>query len=154
MKDKINCKSFTKKIKTYFVGNKCHNKLDNLITLSRSNNDEYDSVMDYLFYVVLNLTPEQYLNSIELTDYEPDENEIKILNKNFFNYKEKVKLSSELNEQLNKMVDYIRKKALFEKRIEKIGNKYIPNEYYNMYYLQKKMFLFYKENKEWKEWLI
>jgi putative oligopeptide ABC transporter ATP-binding protein len=151
MKDKINCKSFTKKIKTYFVGNKCHNKLDNLITLSRSNNDEYDSVMDYLFYVVLNLTPEQYLNSIELTDYEPDENEIKILNKNFFNYKEKVKLSSELNEQLNKMVDYIRKKALFEKRIEKIGNKYIPNEYYNMYYLQKKMFLFYKENKEWKE---
>lgn len=151
MKDKINCKSFTKKIKTYFVGNKCHNKLDNLITLSRSNNDEYDSVMDYLFYVVLNLTPEQYLNSIELTDYEPDENEIKILNKNFFNYKEKVKLSSELNEQLNKMVDYIREKALFEKRIEKIGNKYIPNEYYNMYYLQKKMFLFYKENKEWKE---
>ena len=151
MKDKINCKSFTKKIKTYFVGNKCHNKLDNLITLSRSNNDEYDSVMDYLFYVVLNLTPEQYLNSIELTDYEPDENEIKILNKNFFNYKEKVKLSSELNEQLNKMVDYIRKKALIEKRIEKIGNKYIPNEYYNMYYLQKKMFLFYKENKEWKE---
>ena len=151
MKDKINCKSFTKKIKTYFVGNKCHNKLDNLITLSRSNNDEYDSVMDYLFYVVLKLTPEQYLNSIELTDYEPDENEIKILNKNFFNYKEKVKLSSELNEQLNKMVDYIRKKALFEKRIEKIGNKYIPNEYYNMYYLQKKMFLFYKENKEWKE---
>ena len=151
MKDKINCKSFTKKIKTYFVGNKCHNKLDNLITLSRSNNDEYDSVMDYLFYVVLNLTPEQYLNSIELTDYEPVENEIKILNKNFFNYKEKVKLSSELNEQLNKMVDYIRKKALFEKRIEKIGNKYIPNEYYNMYYLQKKMFLFYKENKEWKE---
>lgn len=151
MKDKINCKSFTKKIKTYFVGNKCHNKLDNLITLSSSNNDEYDSVMDYLFYVVLNLTPEQYLNSIELTDYEPDENEIKILNKNFFNYKEKVKLSSELNEQLNKMVDYIRKKALFEKRIEKIGNKYIPNEYYNMYYLQKKMFLFYKENKEWKE---
>lgn len=151
MKDKINCKSFTKKIKTYFVGNKCHNKLDNLITLSRSNNDEYDSVMDYLFYVVLNLTPEQYLNSIELTDYEPDENEIKILNKNFFNYKEKVKLSSELNEQLNKMVDYIRQKALFEKRIEKIGNKYIPNEYYNMYYLQKKMFLFYKENKEWKE---
>lgn len=151
MKDKINCKSFTKKIKTYFVGNKCHNKLDNLITLSRSNNDEYDSVMDYLFYVVLNLTPEQYLNSIELTDYEPNENEIKILNKNFFNYKEKVKLSSELNEQLNKMVDYIREKALFEKRIEKIGNKYIPNEYYNMYYLQKKMFLFYKENKEWKE---
>ena len=151
MKNKINCKSFTKKIKTYFVGNKCHNKLDNLITLSRSNNDEYDSVMDYLFYVVLNLTPEQYLNSIELTDYEPDENEIKILNKNFFNYKEKVKLSSELNEQLNKMVDYIRKKALSEKRIEKIGNKYIPNEYYNMYYLQKKMFLFYKENKEWKE---
>ena len=151
MKDKINCKSFTKKIKTYFVGNKCHNKLDNLITLARSNNDEYDSVMDYLFYVVLNLTPEQYLNSIELTDYEPDENEIKILNKNFFNYKEKVKLSSELNEQLNKMVDYIRKKALSEKRIEKIGNKYIPNEYYNMYYLQKKMFLFYKENKEWKE---
>lgn len=151
MKDKINCKSFTKKIKTYFVGNKCHNKLDNLITLSRSNNDEYDSVMDYLFYVVLNLTPEQYLNSIELTDYEPDENEIKILNKNFFNYKEKVKLSSELNEQLNKMVDYIREKALFEKRIEKIGNKYIPNEYYNMYYLQKKMFLFYKENKEWKK---
>jgi putative oligopeptide ABC transporter ATP-binding protein len=151
MKDKINCKSFTKKIKTYFVGNKCHNKLDNLITLSRSNNDEYDSVMDYLFYVVLNLTPEQYLNSIELTDYEPDENEIKILNKNFFNYKEKVKLSSELNEQLNKMVDYIREKALSEKRIEKIGNKYIPNEYYNMYYLQKKMFLFYKENKEWKE---
>lgn len=148
MKDKINCKSFTKKIKTYFVGNKCHNKLDNLITLSRSNNDEYDSVMDYLFYVVLNLTPEQYLNSIELTDYEPDENEIKILNKNFFNYKEKVKLSSELNEQLNKMVDYIREKALSEKRIEKIGNKYIPNEYYNMYYLQKKMFLFYKENKE------
>jgi len=151
MKDKINCKSFTKKIKTYFVGNKCHNKLDNLITLSRSNNDEYDSVMDYLFYIVLNLTPEQYLNSIELTDYEPDENEIKILNKNFFNYKEKVKLSSELNEQLNKMVDYIREKALSEKRIEKIGNKYIPNEYYNMYYLQKKMFLFYKENKEWKE---
>ena len=151
MKDKINCKSFTKKIKTYFVGNKCHNKLDNLITLSRSNNDEYDSVMDYLFYVVLNLTPEQYLNSIELTDYEPDENEIKILNKNFFNYKEKVKLSSELNEQLNKMVDYIREKALSEKRIEKIGNKYIPDEYYNMYYLQKKMFLFYKENKEWKE---
>ena len=151
MKDKINCKSFTKKIKTYFVGNKCHNKLDNLITLSRSNNDEYDSVMDYLFYIVLNLTPEQYLNSIELTDYEPDENEIKILNKNFFNYKEKVKLSSELNEQLNKIVDYIREKALSEKRIEKIGNKYIPNEYYNMYYLQKKMFLFYKENKEWKE---
>ena len=151
MKDKINCKSFTKKIKTYFVGNKCHNKLDNLITLSRSNNDEYDSVMDYLFYVVLNLTPEQYLNSIELNDYEPDDDEIKILNKNFFNYKEKVKLSSELNEQLNRMVDYIREKALFEKRIEKIGNKYIPNEYYNMYYLQKKMFLFYKENKEWKE---
>lgn len=148
MKDKINCKSFTKKIKTYFVGNKCHNKLDNLITLSRSNNDEYDSVMDYLFYVVLNLTPEQYLNSIELNDYEPDDDEIKILNKNFFNYKEKVKLSSELNEQLNKMVDYIRKKALSEKRIKKIGNKYIPNEYYNMYYLQKKMFLFYKENKE------
>ena len=53
MKDKVNCKGFTKKIKTYFVGNKCHNKLDNLITLSRSNNDEYDSVMDYLFYVVL-----------------------------------------------------------------------------------------------------
>lgn len=148
MKDKVNCKSFTKKIKTYFVGNKCHNKLDNLITLSRSNNDEYDSVMDYLFYVVLNLTPEQYLNSIELNDYEPDDDEIKILNKNFFNYKEKVKLSSELNEQLNKMVDYIREKALSEKRIEKIGNKYIPNEYYNMYYLQKKMFLFYKENKE------
>lgn len=148
MKDKVNCKSFTKKIKTYFVGNKCHNKLDNLITLSRSNNDEYDSVMDYLFYVVLNLTPEQYLNSIELNDYKPDDDEIKILNKNFFNYKEKVKLSSELNEQLNRMVDYIREKALFEKRIEKIGNKYIPNEYYNMYYLQKKMFLFYKENKE------
>lgn len=148
MKDKVNCKNFTKKIKTYFVGNKCHNKLDNLITLSRSNNDEYDSVMDYLFYVVLNLTPEQYLNSIELNDYEPDDDEIKILNKNFFNYKEKVKLSSELNEQLNRMVDYIREKALFEKRIEKIGNKYIPNEYYNMYYLQKKMFLFYKENKE------
>lgn len=148
MKDKVNCKSFTKKIKTYFVGNKCYNKLDNLITLSRSNNDEYDSVMDYLFYVVLNLTPEQYLNSIELNDYEPDDDEIKILNKNFFNYKEKVKLSSELNEQLNRMVDYIREKALFEKRIEKIGNKYIPNEYYNMYYLQKKMFLFYKENKE------
>lgn len=148
MKDKVNCKSFTKKIKTYFVGNKCHNKLDNLITLSRSNNDEYDSVMDYLFYVVLNLTPEQYLNSIELNDYEPDDDEIKILNKNFFNYKEKVKLSSELNEQLNRMVDYIREKALSEKRIEKIGNKYIPNEYYNMYYLQKKMFLFYKENKE------
>lgn len=148
MKDKVNCKSFTKKIKTYFVGNKCHNKLDNLITLSRSNNDEYDSVMDYLFYVVLNLTPEQYLNSIELNDYEPDDDEIKILNKNFFNYKEKVKLSSELNKQLNRMVDYIREKALSEKRIEKIGNKYIPNEYYNMYYLQKKMFLFYKENKE------
>ena len=150
MKDKINCKSFTKKIKTYFVGNKCHNKLDNLITLSRSNNDEYDSVMDYLFYVVLNLTPEQYLNSIELNDYEPDDDEIKTLNENFFNYKKKVKLSSELNEQLNKMINYIREKAVNEKRIEKIGNKYIPNEYYNMYYLQKKMFLFYKENKELK----
>jgi putative oligopeptide ABC transporter ATP-binding protein len=48
------------------------------------------------------------------------------------------------------MVNYIREKALIEKRIEKIGNKYIPNEYYNMYYLQKKMFLFYKENKELK----
>lgn len=150
MKDKVNCKGFTKKIKTYFVGNKCHNKLDNLITLSRSNNDEYDSVMDYLFYVVLNLTPEQYLNSIELNDYEPNEDEVKTLNENFFNYKQKVKLSSELNEQLNKMVSYIREKAVNEKRIEKIGNKYIPNEYYNMYYLQKKMFLFYKENKELK----
>lgn len=106
--------------------------------------------MDYLFYVVLNLTPEQYLNSIELNDYEPDEDEIKTLNENFFNYKQKVKLSSELNEQLNKMVSYIREKAVNEKRIEKIGNKYIPNEYYNMYYLQKKMFLFYKENKELK----
>ena len=106
--------------------------------------------MDYLFYVVLNLTPEQYLNSIELNDYEPDDDEIKTLNENFFNYKKKVKLSSELNEQLNKMINYIREKAVNEKRIEKIGNKYIPNEYYNMYYLQKKMFLFYKENKELK----
>ena len=150
MKDKVNCKGFTKKIKNYVVGNKCHNKLDNLITQSRSNNDEYDIVMDYLFYVVLNLTPEQYLNSIELNDYEPDDDEIKTLNENFFNYKKKVKLSSELNKQLNKMISYIREKALIEKRIEKIGNKYIPNEYYNMYYLQKKMFLFYKENKELK----
>lgn len=39
-----------KKIKVIFVGNKCHKDLENVFTLSRSNLDEYDGILEYIFY--------------------------------------------------------------------------------------------------------
>lgn len=140
-------KNFTKRTKLYCIGNKCHPALDNLITLSKSNNDEYDTVLDYIFYLVLNITPREYMNLFE-SDYGLTEEEIQDSEDSFQNYKEKVKLSGALRKQLKDMVSFIRKKALLENRIKKKGDIYLPDEeFYNIYYIQNQMLLFYKELK-------
>ena len=48
-----------KKIKVVFVGNKCHKDLENVFTLSRSNLDEYDGILEYIFYLVIDKEPIQ-----------------------------------------------------------------------------------------------
>ena len=88
-----------KKIKVVFVGNKCHKDLENVFTLSRSNLDEYDGILEYIFYLVIDKEPIQYFNCVELPDdfVEEDINEAQY---SYDSYRDKIKLSPTIHSEM------------------------------------------------------
>lgn len=129
-------------------GNKNHKKLDNLFTLSLSNNDVYGGVIDYIFFRVLNLEPIEYFNLTEqLFEEEFTDNDIDLCQKNYFDFEKKNNFSDKIKDDIEEVINFIRKKALDEKIIKEIiKNKYIEASYkYDAKYILKKIIKFYRE---------
>lgn len=131
------------------VGNGNHEMLDNLITLSKSNNDIYDGINDYIYFRVLNVEPVEYFNLTKRyeVDKEYYEWEIEMYQNDFFNYENKNNFSEKIKNDIEEIVKYIRRKALKNNLIkEVIKNKYIENSNdFNSDYITKKIIKYYKE---------
>lgn len=131
------------------VGNKNHNDLDNILTLSISNNDIYCGCVDYLFFKVLNLEPIEYFNLTNMEFLDPiTDSEIDYYQKTYLLFKEKNHFSEKITSDLKELELYIREKALEENVIKEsiIKNKYIESAYsYNSEYLFSKILKFYSE---------
>lgn len=134
-----------KKIKVVFVGNKCHKDLENVFTLSRSNLDEYDGILEYIFYLVIDKEPIQYFNCVELPDDFVEE-DIDEAQYSYDSYRDKIKLSPTIHSEMLEIVSYIRREALKDKRIEvKNGSLFPIGDLYTMKYVRNKLIKFYKE---------
>lgn len=130
------------------VGNGNHEMLDNLITLSKSNNDIYDGINDYIYFRVLNVEPVEYFNLTErYLNKEYYEWEIEAYQNDFFNYENKNNFSEKIKNDIEEIVKYIRRKALKNNLIkEVIKNKYIEaSNDFNSDYITKKIIKYYKE---------
>ncbi len=118
-----------KKIMSKMVraGNKNHEYLDNLITLSKSNNDVYTGCTDYLFFKILNLEPIEYFNLTEVEYQEPiTDEEIDFYQEDYINFETKNNFSDKIKNNLKTIENFARKVALKEKIIkEVIKGKYI-----------------------------
>ena len=134
-----------KKIKVIFVGNKCHKDLENVFTLSRSNLDEYDGILEYIFYLVIDKDPIQYFNCVELPDDFVEE-DIDDAQYSYDSYRDKIKLSPTIHSEMLEIVSYIRREALKAKRIEVKNCSLFPiGDLYTMKYVRNKLIKFYKE---------
>lgn len=134
-----------KKLKVVFVGNKCHKELENVFTLSRSNLDEYDGILEMLFYYVIDKEPIEYFNCVELSD-DFTEEDIDECQYAFVSYRDKIKLSPTIQSELDELITYIRREALKDERIEvKNGILFPIDNLYTMKYVRDKMLKFYKE---------
>lgn len=133
-----------KPTKMIFVGNKCHKSLENVFTLSRSNLDEYDGILEFIFYLVINKEPIEYFNCVEIpedfTEEDIDESQYA-----FVSYRDKIKLSPTIQSEMEEIITYIRREALKDKRIEVKHNILFPiDNKYTMKYVRDKILKFYK----------
>lgn len=123
--------------------------LDNLVTLSRSNNDIYDGVNDYIFFRVLNLEPIEYFNLTKRyeTDKEYYEWEIEMYQANFFNFENKNNFSEKIKNDIEEIVKYIRRKAIRNNLIKEVfKDKYIENSIgYDANYISTQIMKYYRE---------
>lgn len=123
--------------------------LDNLITLSRSNNDIYDGVNDYIFFRVLNVEPIEYFNLTKR--YDPDKEyyewEIEMYQANFFNFENKNNFSEKIKNDIEEIIKYIRRKAVKNNLIKEVfKNKYIENSIgYDDNYISTQIMKYYRE---------
>ena len=123
--------------------------LDNLITLSRSNNDIYDGVNDYIFFRVLNVEPIEYFNLTKR--YDPDKEyyewEIEMYQANFFNFENKNNFSEKIKNDIEEIIKYIRRKAIKNNLIKEVfKNKYIENSIeYDDNYISIQIMKYYRE---------
>lgn len=123
--------------------------LDNLITLSRSNNDIYDGVNDYIFFRVLNVKPIEYFNLTKR--YDPDKEyyewEIEMYQANFFNFENKNNFSEKIKNDIEEIIKYIRRKAIKNNLIKEVfKNKYIENSIgYDDNYISTQIMKYYRE---------
>lgn len=123
--------------------------LDNLITLSRSNNDIYDGVNDYIFFRVLNVEPIEYFNLTKR--YDPDKEyyewEIEMYQANFFNFENKNNFSEKIKNDIEEIIKYIRRKAIKNNLIKEVfKNKYIENSIgYDDNYISTQIMKYYRE---------
>ena len=123
--------------------------LDNLVTLSRSNNDIYDGVNDYIFFRVLNLEPVEYFNLTKR--YDPDKEyyewEIEMYQANFFNFENKNNFSEKIKNDIEEIIKYIRRKAIKNNLIKEVfKNKYIENSIgYDDNYISTQIMKYYRE---------
>lgn len=131
------------------VGNGNHEMLDNLITLSKSNNDIYDGINDYIYFRVLNVEPIEYFNLTKRYDVDKEyyEWEIEMYQNDFFNYENKNNFSEKIKNDIEEIVKYIRRKALKNNLIKEVlKDKYIENSNtFNSDYITKKIIKYYKE---------
>lgn len=122
--------------------------VDNIITLYRSSNDIFNGVLDYIFFKVLNLEPVEYFNIKEFEE-EPGEKEIEEAQGDYLNYSVKFKkeISKSLENDIEEVILYIRKKALEDKKIYAFTpDKYLENEIsYSFKYIVKKIIDYYRE---------
>lgn len=123
--------------------------LDNLITLSRSNNDIYDGVNDYIFFRVLNVEPIEYFNLTKRyeTDKEYYEWEIEMYQANFFNFENKNNFSEKIKNDIEEIIKYIRRKAIKNKLIKEVfKDKYIEASIgYDDNYISTQIMKYYRE---------
>ena len=122
--------------------------LDNLITLSRSNNDIYDGVNDYIFFRVLNLEPVEYFNLTEQEFQEPFKDwETDLYQVNFFNFENKNNFSEKIKNDIEEIVKYIRRKALKNHLIKEVfKDKYIEASIeYDADYISTQIMKYYRE---------
>lgn len=123
--------------------------LDNLITLSRSNNDIYDGVNDYIFFRVLNVEPIEYFNLTKR--YDPDKEyyewEIEMYQANFFNFENKNNFSEKIKNDIEEIIKYIRRKAIKNKLIKEVfKDKYIEASIgYDDNYISTQIMKYYRE---------
>lgn len=123
--------------------------LDNLITLSRSNNDIYDGVNDYIYFRVLNVEPIEYFNLTKR--YDPDKEyyewEIEMYQANFFNFENKNNFSEKIKNDIEEIIKYIRRKAIKNNLIKEVfKNKYIENSIgYDDNYISTQIMKYYRE---------
>lgn len=130
------------------VGNKNHELLDNIITLTLSNNDIYGGVADYIFFRVLNLEPVEYFNLTEQEFKEPfKEWEIDMYQRYYHNFEEKNNFSDKIKNDIEDIVLHIRRKSLKNKIIKEIfKGKYIEASLkYDAKYIFKEIIKYYKE---------
>lgn len=129
------------------VGNGNHNMIDNIYTLSRSNNDIYDGVADYIFRV-LNLEPVEYFNLTEAEFKEPfKEWEMDLYQRDFINFEVKNNFSEKIKQDIEDIVLFIRRKAIKRKIIKEVfKDKYIESSIdYNAKFIEKQIIKYYKE---------
>lgn len=122
--------------------------LDNLITLSRSNNDIYDGVNDYIFFRVLNLEPVEYFNLTEQEFQEPFKDwETDLYQVNFFNFENKNNFSEKIKNDIEEIIKYIRRKALKNHLIKEVfKDKYIEASIeYDADYISTQIMKYYRE---------
>ena len=125
------------------TGINMHDKVDNLITLYRSNNDLHIGVIDYLYFAILNCTPVEFYNLNEVAE----EEDIDFLQEQFTKYDEGF-LNETLKEQSCEFVKKIRECALNEGVITKSTISpcmFHPNvALFDGGYIVEKLFLYYK----------
>lgn len=123
--------------------------LDNLITLSKSNNDIYDGINDYIYFRVLNVEPVEYFNLTKRyeADKEYYEWEIEMYQSNFFNFENKNNFSEKIKKDIEEIVKYIRKKALKNHLIKEVfEDKYIEASIeYDADYISIQIMKYYRE---------
>lgn len=121
--------------------------IDNLFLLIYSTSDVFNGLISYLYFKILNMTPEEYFN-IENEDKFYSNEEIEQEQEDFFKY-EKFNFSKTIDKDIKEVVEYIRKDAIKNKILKKISNYYLIEDYdkYNSDYILKKIYNFYKGEK-------
>ena len=121
--------------------------IDNLFLLIYSTSDVFNGLTSYLYFKILNMTPKEYFNLEDENNFFSKE-EIEEENKDFLKYEE-FKFSKTINEDIKKVIEYIRNDAINNNILKKMSNYYFIINYdkYDSEYIIKKIYNFYKGEK-------
>lgn len=121
--------------------------IDNLFLLIYSTSDVFNGLISYLYFKILNMTPKEYFNLEDENNFFFKE-EIEEENKDFLKYEE-FKFSKTINEDIKKVIEYIRNDAINNNILKKMSNYYFIINYdkYDSEYIIKKIYNFYKGEK-------